>query len=662
MSLRWKIFLGTALVVAAVLGTTLAVTDRAATRASTAALDDALEATRAQVGAVLDARRSAMQGAAESFVQNAGFVANLEQKNGANAFDQATEAVTVIGADWVQLTDDQGVRLARSDNPTAPADTLTRSGLVRGALEARATSGIIESPTGTLAQAVSVPVRPGGKGPVVGTLMAVKSVDSAFARAIVTETGGDVQLVFFILDENAVPSASVTTLGTPATITAVLQSREWTPDSSGRLGHTELVVDGEPYVGQGALLLSASGTPFGGFLALRSREAALAPFRALRITLLGTGGAALLVAFFVSFIGARTVTRPVQALANAARRAAEGDYAAELPPAGRDEIGTLNAAFRALLADLREKQQLVDLLQADEARRTVSVEAMTGTLKIAALQPGVLTPGMRFARRYEIKEVLGAGGMGTVYKALDTELGEVVAIKTLKPDFAAQDASALERFRSEIRLARMISHRNVVRTHDIGEADGTYFITMEYVEGRSLKDLVRQRGALPPAAVITIGKQLCRALEVAHEAGVIHRDIKPQNIVLGPDGVLKVMDFGIARMARRTEGVTQAGMVVGTPEYMAPEQFLGDDVDARADLYAAGVVLYECCTGQLPHVADSPIVLITKVLEQPVVPPRQLVPGVPEALESAVLRAMARNRDERPATAAALHDLIAAAE
>src|SRR5437762_4848400 len=159
----------------------------------------------------------------------------------------------------------------------------------------------------------------------------------------------------------------------------------------------------------------------------------------------------------------------------------------------------------------------------------------------------------------------------------------------------ADDADALERFKSEIRLARRISHRNVVRTHDLGEASGLYYITMEYVEGKSLKDLIRERGRLPAAVTLPIAKQLCRALEVAHEEGVIHRDIKPQNMVVGPDGVLKVMDFGIARLATRAPetGHTQAGMVVGTPEYMAPEQLLGEELDGRADLYSAGAVIQE---------------------------------------------------------------------
>src|SRR6185503_6662198 len=206
----------------------------------------------------------------------------------------------------------------------------------------------------------------------------------------------------------------------------------------------------------------------------------------------------------------------------------------------------------------------------------------------------MLTVGSVLDGRYEIKKVLGVGGMGVVYRAHDRELDEAVAVKTLKPDAVEGDGSSLERFKQEIRLARRITHRNVVRTHDLGEVQGMYYITMEFVEGTSLKDLIRKRGHLPAAVALPIGKQLCRALEVAHEAGVIHRDIKPQNMVVDASGFLKVMDFGIARLAEaqprpdNSKGLTQAGSVLGTPDYMSPEQLMGDELDARSDLYAAG--------------------------------------------------------------------------
>jgi serine/threonine-protein kinase len=243
---------------------------------------------------------------------------------------------------------------------------------------------------------------------------------------------------------------------------------------------------------------------------------------------------------------------------------------------------------------------------------------------------------------------------------VDSELGEVIAIKTLKQEMLGNDPGALERFKSEIRLARRISHRNVVRTHDFGEYGGVYFITMEYVEGQSLKELIHSRGKLPMPVTLSVGKQLCRALEVAHDQGVIHRDVKPQNMVVQADGVLKVMDFGIARLAKRPSGVTQKGMMVGTPEYMAPEQLVGDEIDVRADIYAAGCVLYECLTGNTPITADTPITLIAKVLEETPVAPRVVNGEVPGALSDLVIACLSKNAADRPQTALELHDRLAA--
>jgi len=249
-----------------------------------------------------------------------------------------------------------------------------------------------------------------------------------------------------------------------------------------------------------------------------------------------------------------------------------------------------------------------------------------------------------------------------VYRAFDRELQEPVAIKTLRPEALAGNGVALERFKQEIRLARKIAHRNVVRTYDLGEANGMYYLTMEYVEGTSLKDLIASRGHLPVAVTLTVGKQLCRALEVAHEQGIIHRDIKPQNMVVEPTGFLKVMDFGIARLANRPQGkgLTQDGTAIGTPDYMSPEQISGIELDARSDLYSAGVVLFECLTGRLPFEAESMYALIAKHLDEPPPDPRTLNAEVPQALAAVILKAMAKQPADRYQSAAQMHDALAA--
>jgi serine/threonine protein kinase len=193
-----------------------------------------------------------------------------------------------------------------------------------------------------------------------------------------------------------------------------------------------------------------------------------------------------------------------------------------------------------------------------------------------------LTTGSTFSDRYQIIEELGKGGMGRVYKVNDTEIKEKVALKLLKPEIAS-DEKTIERFRNEIRLARKVAHKNVGRMFDLGKAEGTYFITMEYVSGQDLKGLIRQTGKLTTETILSIAKQLCEGLKEAHRHGVVHRDLKPSNIMIDKDGSVRIMDFGIAR-SLKAKGLTGSGVMIGTPEYMSPEQAEAKDVDHRRKL------------------------------------------------------------------------------
>ena len=684
-SLSTKIFLGTAAIVTILLGVTLWVTSASAHTAALNTIGRGLGATNARIVEQLQARQEALAGRVSVFAENRNAMETiLRDTVGNDAFDQAQEIVKASGARWVQVTDKSGLRLAKSDDPAAPrGEDLTSSPLVAGALEGRTMTGFGVSGDSAVMQIVAVPLKQdlNKTGSLVsGVIMAAQQVGDSLAHAIGEATGSEV--AFYVIDKGGQPRVAGTTIAAAdrSPLQQVIAERmmregaaagpqggaDTTHKSATTLGaageRTNITLEGKAYVGQNTPLLSVRGAPVGGFLALRSLDAELAPLRALRKTLLITGALGLVVAFLVSGVITQQIVRPVKALVNATRRAADGDYAAEIPAGGSDEIGTLADAVRRLLGDLRDKQALVDFLGGGGAAATATV--MGGNGEATAMMPGAtapaggaLVPGQSLGVRYDIKALLGAGGMGMVYRAVDRELQEVVAIKTLKPELIAADTTALERFKSEIRLARKISHRNVVRTHDLGEARGLYFITMEFVEGTTLKDLVRARGRLPVHVMLPIAKQLCRALEVAHEAGVIHRDIKPQNMVVERDGTLKVMDFGIARLASRTpqQGLTEAGMVIGTPDYMAPEQLLGDELDVRADIYSAGVVMYECLTGKLPFEAPSPMVLIAKVLEETPPTPHALHEDIPMAISALVMRAMSRERDARPATAEAMH-------
>src|SRR5436305_5464200 len=251
--------------------------------------------------------------------------------------------------------------------------------------------------------------------------------------------------------------------------------------------------------------------------------------------------------------------------------------------------------------------------------------------------------GTVFDGRYRIIRKLGAGGMANVYLAEDQELGRRVAIKILDDRHAADD-SFVERFRREAKNAAGLSHPNIVSIYDRGEAEGTYYIAMEFLEGRSLKELIVSRGPAPIKVAIDYARQILAALGAAHKQGIVHRDIKPHNVLVGPQGRLKVTDFGIARSG--ASQMTEVGSIIGTAQYLSPEQARGAPVDQTSDLYSAGVVLYEMLTGQVPFTGDTPLEIAMKHLSEIPRPPSELRPEVPHDLDSVVLRALAKDPAE----------------
>ena len=252
--------------------------------------------------------------------------------------------------------------------------------------------------------------------------------------------------------------------------------------------------------------------------------------------------------------------------------------------------------------------------------------------------------GSVFDGRYRIERKLGAGGMADVYLAEDQELGRRVAIKILNDRHAADD-SFIERFRREAKNAAGLSHPNIVSIYDRGEAEGTYYIAMEYLDGRSLKELIVGRGPAPIKVTIDYARQILAAVGFAHKHGIVHRDIKPHNVLVGPEGRLKVTDFGIARSG--ASQMTEVGSIIGTAQYLSPEQARGAPVDQTSDLYSVGVVLYEMLTGQVPFTGDTPLEIAMKHLSEVPQPPSELRPEVPHDLDSVVLRALAKDPAER---------------
>jgi serine/threonine protein kinase/Tfp pilus assembly protein PilF len=256
-----------------------------------------------------------------------------------------------------------------------------------------------------------------------------------------------------------------------------------------------------------------------------------------------------------------------------------------------------------------------------------------------------LTTGSTFAGRYKIIEEIGKGGMGRVYKVQDTKINEKIALKLIKPEIA-KDKKTIERFNNELRLARKVRHKNVCQMFDLGEERGTQFITMEYVSGEDLRSSIRRFGQLPVGKSISIANQICAGLAEAHKLGVVHRDLKPRNIMIDDNGNVRIMDFGIAR-SLKTKGITDAGVMIGTPEYMSPEQVEAKDVDQRSDIYSLGVILYEMVTGRVPFEGETALSIAMKhKIEEPR-DPKDLNDQISEGLSQVILRCMKKDKEKR---------------
>ena len=872
LPLALRLFLVTALLVGLAVGAAVLVTwlvgERIAREAVMAALDDSAAAQRSLGAQRLDLLERTIQLAASdadlttyvavAFGGDLG-LGGAPVTDAASIRDLLLERRSQWGFDLGLVLDTEGAVIARTDELEAFSDSLADDPLVAPALaELSPVSGFWRHQD-LLYQAAIVPLTQGTA--LVGYLLLAQRVDDALSQDIAR--GSDAQVAFWLPGTEQAPRLVASSLSesqaallaehvaaTPALVDA-LQLGQPVDRLALRVGGEDWLVRATPMsTGDGAL---------GSATALASATAAARGYRQILDLVLLAGSGSLLLALLLSLWLSRRILRPVDRLADAAERAAAGDYHASTAMAGKDALARLGRALDSLLSDLREKRdtegymatfsrflpdpqeagpaiatpapqplpaprradcvllalelpvdagrgeqaalevlgetaaqvqelarlcrgriaaadgerwllafdgddrleralqaarvaqaelgsaelrpalalaegdtveagllvgprphsavlgtparQLLRLLcesapgrallarplgeQVRQRFGTEALEVATGILAgrryyalraaglagLAEPEPVAdataetqaatqaarparrdrdeLRPGERIGDRYEILSVLGAGGMGIVYKARDLDLADVVALKMLRPG-ALADSEQLERLKDEIRLARRITHPNVLRTFDFGELGGRPYISMEYVRGVTLRALLDQSGRLPYSAGLRIARQLCAGLGAAHEVGVLHRDIKPENLILEAGGNARLMDFGIARPSRRERpGPTQPGMFVGTPHYSAPEQLAGEEVDERADIYACGALMSEMFCGGLPYAGRTTMEIYLAQVQQEPVRPSALWPEIPPPLERLILRCIARRREDRFQTAAELGAALA---
>jgi eukaryotic-like serine/threonine-protein kinase len=686
LGLTARVFLGTASIVAVVILAAFLITSASVRRAGEASAQRGLEQSADLVAQFLAGRSRSLLGGARVFVQGPYFRTLVTEQRRDDILDQAMEASEQLGADWVFITDARGVMLAKSDEPSASGVAMGTVPLVAGALQGLTASGFGVSRDSVLFQAVAVPIAAPAGAPI-GVLVATRVVDSMLVRDVKAATSSD--LVFYLGKPDGTRTVSVSTLGRSADVRAAVSLITDRGETRGGI-QPDLRIGAVRYLAQGSTLTTAGGDVVGGFVVLRSRDAEMTGISSLRRSLAIAGVIGLFLSWLAAFAAARRIALPVRTLSAAVRRASEGAYDAEADGNLRaigsgTEIRELGVAFSSLMADLRDKELLTGLTpmrvqtSAEPAAdpRSGSRYAIGGGQSRGV--PNVrmslgLSIGSVLANRYLVEATLGSGGLGIVYKVRDRVIGESVALKVLRPDVIARDAAAGGSLAEELRVARRITHRNVVRLHDLGEADGITFLTMEFVDGASLATIIETRGALHPTAVLSIARQLLRALSAMHAEGVVHGDLKPANLLIGPNGVLKVSDFGLARATLRSQRDASptaaspalpqiAGAVIGTPEYMAPEQLIGATPSASSDLYAAGVVLYECLRGATPFDAETRLTFIAHKLDVGSTPREQPAPRMlsrTTALESILARMMAPTPEGRPQSAAALTEELAA--
>ena len=673
LSLATRLFLGAAALLVLTIGSAIAFASWQASRIAEEKIRADLQAVPAIWDGYRESQATAKRTQLRSLAEEPGSKALLAELGATpETFrDTGAEFAENLSAGTVFFFDSQGLLIARSDRPVGEeaGRDFSQVTWVRDPLAhlTEASAYILELRTGSplLSLIAAAPVVQ-GMGEEIrmnGVIAASFPLNQDRAGELARMTAGEVAFLANRAPRDERPVvhnlASTRTLEGQAVAAAVTATPGAVDALFGKgepFGPIEMDLKGERYLGTLMPIKSGGGDAIASLLVARSKQTELASFQRLRQSLLAMGGLILLVSIPLSFALARGLARPIRQLADAADAVGRGQLDAPLPTAGGGEVGALAEAFQTMVSELQAKAEL-EALVAELQRRPGDItlgKRSPSAITATALPDEALAVGHTFANRYSILSSLGQGGMGQVFRVKDKDLDDEVALKTLKAD--AHDATGTERLRQEIKLARLITHPNVVRVHDFGESDGTRFLTMEYVPGTTLREMLDVGRRLEITPALQIAKQICRGLAAVHKAGIIHGDLKPQNVMVMGNGVVKLMDFGVARQRRQVEQAT--GTSAGTPLYMSPEQARGGELDERSDIYSAGVVMFELFTGSCPFTDKDIYEIMRMHLNEPPPNPRQRRPDLPETLGQLILTCLAKSRLQRPATAADLDRLL----
>ena len=626
------------------------------------ALEGAVLRASDQVAESLASRLERLEMVTRLLANDPPFRAYVAEGDAPSILDNLEDRLRLYDCDAIVIADARGEAIADTRRRAAPRGPPPP--LLAAALEGSPAQGIWTGPEGELDLAAAAPFAAGAAAAIV----VLEALDSALAAELRRTTGAEV--IFYSGPTQALRTGASTLSLSPSQLDRLLAGAGVVSTNvPGRLD-----VEGEEFVVKATPLLGGQAQAGVGFVTLRSVDRELAAFRKIQAVLLIVGGVAIPLALALGVLFARRITRPLGVLVRATERVRAGDFAAPLPPDTGDEVGALASAFQAMVAQLKEKEEMDAWIgalasrAAAEGASTLSQDpgpetdsrAPTAVSAPTLAAPQSIGPGVVLEHRFRVLARVGAGGMGTVWRARDEELGEIVAIKVLPRDVVAAHPERVERFRQEIRLARRVTHRNVLRTHELLELAGHWAIVMEHVDGVSLDRLLAQ-GRLPLSAALRIARQICDGLEAAHAQGIVHRDLKPANVLVDSGGTVKIADFGIARAADAADGLTRDGDVLGTPRYMSPEQAQGRPASVRSDVYSAGVLFYEMLCGRRPF-PDGPLVVLLRAHAEAEPPhPTSLNPALGVALAAVLMKALAKDPGARQGSARELSEALASA-